>query len=98
MSVRFLSDKRKEIVTGFTGLIPVQEVTGEKIFNLIDERIKRCGQCLANCLVLQQMVHQTWLVATTLCGLDQKLYLLSVCISNVSVISWPCVFTMQYES
>jgi hypothetical protein len=30
MLVRFLSDKRKEIVTGFIGLIPVQEATGEK--------------------------------------------------------------------
>jgi hypothetical protein len=50
MLVRFLSDKRKEIVTGFIGLIPVQEATGEKIFNLIDEEIKRCGQILANCI------------------------------------------------
>jgi hypothetical protein len=29
--VRFLSDKRKENVTGFLSLIPVQEATGEKI-------------------------------------------------------------------
>jgi len=50
MLVQFLSDKRKEIVTGFTGLIPVQETTGEKIFSLIDEGIKRCGQSLANCV------------------------------------------------
>jgi hypothetical protein len=50
MLVRFLSDKRKEIVTGFVGLIPVQEATGEKIFNLIDEEIKRCGQSLAYCI------------------------------------------------
>jgi hypothetical protein len=49
MLVRFLSDKRKEIVTCFIGLIPVQEATGEKVFNLIDE-IKRCGQSLANCI------------------------------------------------
>jgi hypothetical protein len=35
--VRFLSDKRNESVTGFIGLIPVQEATGEKIFNFIDE-------------------------------------------------------------
>lgn len=35
MLVRFLSDGRKEIVTGF---------------NLIDEEIKRCGQSLANCI------------------------------------------------
>lgn len=31
--VRFLSDRTKEIVTGFIGLIPVQEATGvEKIY------------------------------------------------------------------
>ena len=48
--VCFLSDRRKEIVTGFVGLIPVEEATGEKIFNLIDEEIKRCGQSLANCI------------------------------------------------
>ena len=35
MLVRFLSDGRKEIVTGF---------------NLIDKEIKRCGQSLANCI------------------------------------------------
>jgi hypothetical protein len=45
-----LSDKRKEIVTGFIGLIPVQETTGGNIFNLIDEEIKRCDQSLANCI------------------------------------------------
>jgi hypothetical protein len=28
----------------------VQEATGEKMFNLIDEEIKRCGQSLANCI------------------------------------------------
>jgi len=50
MLVRFISDKRKEIVTWFIGWIPVQETTGEKIFNLIDERIKRCGQSLSNCV------------------------------------------------
>jgi len=48
--IRFLSDKRKEIVTGFVGLIAVQVATGEKIFNLIDEEIKRCGQSLASCI------------------------------------------------
>jgi len=32
MLVQFLSDKRKEIVTGFIGLITVQEAAGEKIF------------------------------------------------------------------
>jgi len=48
--VRFLNDRRKEIVTGFIGLIPVQEATGENILNLIDKEIKRCGQCLANCI------------------------------------------------
>jgi hypothetical protein len=50
MLVRSLSDKRKEILTGFIGLIPVQEAIGEKIFNLTDEKIKRCGQSLANCI------------------------------------------------
>ena len=50
MLVRFLNDKRKEIVTGFIGLIPVLEAAGERIFNLIDEKIKRCGQSLANCI------------------------------------------------
>ena len=40
MLVRFLNDRRKEIVTGFIGLIPVQEATGEKMSNLIDEEIK----------------------------------------------------------
>jgi hypothetical protein len=30
MLVRFLSDRRKKIVTGFIGLIPVKETTGEK--------------------------------------------------------------------
>jgi hypothetical protein len=50
MLVQFLSDKRKEILTGFIGLIPEQEATGAKIFNLIDEEIKRCGQSLANCI------------------------------------------------
>jgi hypothetical protein len=48
VNVRFLSDKRTEIVTGFIGVIPVQEATGEEIFNLIDEEIKRCGQSPAN--------------------------------------------------
>ena len=33
MLVRFLSGKRKEIVTGFISLIPMQEATGDKIFN-----------------------------------------------------------------
>jgi len=32
------------------GLIPVQEATGEQIFNLIDEEIKICGQSLASCI------------------------------------------------
>ena len=70
MLVRFLSDKRKESVIEFIGLIMVQEATGEKIFNVIDEEIKSCDQSLGNCIGLQQMVLQTWLGATTLCGLD----------------------------
>ena len=44
--VRFLNDRRKKIVTGYIGLILVQE----EMFNLIDEGIKRCGQSLANCI------------------------------------------------
>jgi len=31
-------------------LIPLQEATGGKIFNLIDKEIKRCGQSRANCI------------------------------------------------
>jgi hypothetical protein len=50
MLVRFLSDKRKEILTGFIGLIPVQGATGEKIFDLLVEEIKKCGQCLPICI------------------------------------------------
>jgi hypothetical protein len=49
MLVRFLSDKRKETVTGFIGLIPMQAASGDKILNLIDKKIKRCAQSLANC-------------------------------------------------
>jgi len=48
--VQFLSDRRKEFVTGFIGLIPVQEATGEKMFNLIEEEIRRYGQSPANCI------------------------------------------------
>jgi hypothetical protein len=70
MLVRTVSDKRKEIVTGFIGLIPVQEATGEKIFNLIDEEKKDAARVLQIALGLQRMVHQTWLGATTLCGVD----------------------------
>jgi hypothetical protein len=40
----------KEIVTGFIGLLLVQEATGEKILNLIGEEIKIFGQSLANCI------------------------------------------------
>ena len=50
MLVRFLSKRRKEIVTGFIGLIPVQEAAGEKMFDLIDEETKRCGQSPTNCI------------------------------------------------
>jgi hypothetical protein len=48
--VRFLSDRKREIVTGFMDLILVQEATEKKMFNLIDEEIKRCGQRPANCI------------------------------------------------
>jgi hypothetical protein len=50
MLVQILCNKRKQTVTGFIGLIPMQEATGEKIFNLTDEEIKGCGQSLANCV------------------------------------------------
>jgi hypothetical protein len=50
MLIQFLSDRRKEIVTVFIGVTPVQEATGEKMFNLIDEEIKRRGQSIANCI------------------------------------------------
>jgi len=46
MVVRFLSDRRKKLVTGYIGLILVQK----KMFSLIDEGIKRCGQSLADCI------------------------------------------------
>ncbi|KAF8777684.1 Zinc finger protein 862 like protein [Argiope bruennichi] len=48
--VRFWSDRRKEISTQLLGLIPVQEATGENIFNVINEEIKSCGQTLENCI------------------------------------------------
>jgi len=66
MLVRFLSDRRKKIVTGYIDLILVQE----KMFNLIDEGIKDVARVLQIAWVLQQMVHHTWLGATTLCSLD----------------------------
>jgi hypothetical protein len=47
--VRFLSGKRREIVTAFVGLIPVQGATGEKNIPF-DEEIKIRGQSLANCI------------------------------------------------
>jgi hypothetical protein len=50
MLVRFLNDKRKEIVNGFISLILVQGATGERMFNSIVEEIKRGGQSLANCI------------------------------------------------
>jgi hypothetical protein len=98
MFVRSSSDNKNEIVTGFIGLIPVQEATGEKIFNLIDEKIKRCGQSLANCIGFATDGASNIFGCNDLCGLCQKLYLLSVCNSNVSVICWPCAFNMQYHS
>ena len=50
MLIRFLSDSRKEIVTGFIGLILVQKATRERMFSLIDEELKRGDQSLANCI------------------------------------------------
>jgi len=82
MLVQFLSDRRKEIVTEFIGLIPVQEATGEKMFNLIEEEIKRCGQSPANYIGF----------ATD--GTSNMV----VCNSYVSVICWPCAFNVQYPS
>ena len=60
----------KGIVTGFIGLLLVQEATGEKILNLIGEEKKDVARVLPIALLLQWMVHQTWLGATTVCGLD----------------------------
>ncbi|CAG5133498.1 unnamed protein product, partial [Candidula unifasciata] len=48
--VRFFSDRKNEIFTGFLALISLQVATGENIFNLIDKEIKRCGQSLTNCI------------------------------------------------
>jgi len=48
----------------------VQEATGEKILNLIGEEKKDVARVLPIALLLQWMVHQTWLGATTVCGLD----------------------------
>jgi len=96
MLVRFLSDKRKEIVTGFIGLILVQEATGQRIYIFIDEEIKGCGQSLANCIGFAMDG------ASDLVGCNNsvwiRLKLFSVCNSNVSVICWPCAFNMQYQS
>ena len=48
--VRFFSVLKNEIVTKFMGLILVHEATGENIFHLLGEEIKKCGQSLANCI------------------------------------------------
>jgi len=50
ISVRYLSDKTRYIVTGFIGIVPLQEATKENKFKLIDEKIKRYGQSPANCV------------------------------------------------
>ena len=47
--VRFLSNE-DEIVTRFLSLIPVQEATGENIFNHIKQEIENCNQILENCI------------------------------------------------
>jgi hypothetical protein len=96
--VWFLSDGRKEIVTGFIGLIPVQDATGGKIFNLVDEEIKRCGQSLANCIGFATDG------ASNMVGCNNSVWsrLKSVsafCVQlNVAVIHWPSAFKMQYPS
>ena len=48
--VRYLSDKTNEITTSFLSLIPVQEATGDNIFNLIKNEIESCNQDLKNCI------------------------------------------------
>ena len=49
---KFSIDQKNEISTGFLGLIPVKEASGEteNIFSLIDEEIRRSGQTLINCI------------------------------------------------
>nr|XP_047127552.1 SCAN domain-containing protein 3-like [Hydra vulgaris] len=47
---RFFSVLKNEIVTKFMGLILVHETTGENIFHLLDQEIKKCGQSLTNCI------------------------------------------------
>jgi hypothetical protein len=46
--LRFLSGKRKKVLTGFVCLIPVQVATGETNIPF-DEKIKIRGQRFANC-------------------------------------------------
>ena len=70
MLIRFLSDKRKEIVTGFIGLILVQEATGQRIYIFIDEEIKGCGQSLANCIGFATDGASYMVGCNNLCGLD----------------------------
>jgi hypothetical protein len=72
----------------------VQEATGEKIINLIDEEIKRCGQSLANCIGFATDGASNMFGCNNSC----VVYLLSVCNTNVSVTRWPSAFNMQYPS
>jgi hypothetical protein len=95
--VRFLSDKGKEIVTGFIGLIPVKEAAGGKIFNLIDEEIKRCGQSLANCIGFATDG------ASNMVGCNNSVWsrlkaVSPFCVQHKSVTRWPSAFNMQYPS
>ena len=48
--IRYLSDKTNQIATSFLSLIPVQEATGDNIFNLINKEIKSCNKDLKNCI------------------------------------------------
>jgi hypothetical protein len=73
----------------------VQEATGEKMFNLIDEEIKRCGQSPANCIGFATYGAPNMVGCNNSVWSRQKVYLLSVCNSNVSVIHWLSAFNMQ---
>jgi hypothetical protein len=66
------------------GSIPVQVATGENIFNLTDEEIKRCGQNLANFIGFATDGASNTVGCNNSLRSRLKLYLLPVCNSNVS--------------
>ena len=47
---RFLSSITNKIETSFFCLLPVHEITGENMFNILNEEIIACGQDLSNCI------------------------------------------------